>query len=202
MIRPGDVQHTSSATGIRHSEWNHHPREDGHILQIWAQPAESAAAPAYYTRHHSRESKTNCLAPVIMPAGSFPPGTPHKLQDAASADPIPIAARLAMYACILEPGQSVTHRWAHGSPKKGGIGYVHVAMETKFKTNRDAHDPQNAAQGRLRLEGERSVDRADGSATLVEGDGAFVTETRADESLRITSTGDKPAHFLLFDMAE
>ncbi len=46
-IQPGAFQRMRAGTGVRHSEWNAHPTESLHFLQIWIEPEELGLTPAY-----------------------------------------------------------------------------------------------------------------------------------------------------------
>ncbi|MBX3705617.1 MAG: pirin family protein [Pseudomonadales bacterium] len=47
VIRPGDVQHMSAGTGIRHSEYNASSTDSVWLLQIWIEPAARNLPPGY-----------------------------------------------------------------------------------------------------------------------------------------------------------
>lgn len=47
VIRPGELQHMSAGTGIRHSEFNGSESEPVHLLQIWVMPSQTGIAPSY-----------------------------------------------------------------------------------------------------------------------------------------------------------
>lgn len=46
-IVPGEMQHMSAGTGVRHSEYNSSKTDPVHLLQIWIQPAKRGVKPAY-----------------------------------------------------------------------------------------------------------------------------------------------------------
>jgi redox-sensitive bicupin YhaK (pirin superfamily) len=100
VIRPGDVQHMSAGTGVRHSEFNASDAEPVHFLQIWILPERDGAAPGY-------DQKT---FPAAEKAG--------RLRLVASGDgrdgSIAINRDVDLYATILEPGEAVEHRVAEG----------------------------------------------------------------------------------------
>ncbi|ADP71463.1 Pirin domain protein [Rhodomicrobium vannielii ATCC 17100] len=100
VIRPGDVQHMSAGTGVRHSEFNASDAEPVHFLQIWVLPERDGAAPGY-------DQKT---FPAAEKAG--------RLRLVASGDgrdgSIAINRDVDLYATILEPGEAVEHRIAQG----------------------------------------------------------------------------------------
>jgi quercetin 2,3-dioxygenase len=47
VLRPGELQHMSAGSGIRHSEFNPSPNEEVHLYQIWLLPREKGLAPSY-----------------------------------------------------------------------------------------------------------------------------------------------------------
>jgi redox-sensitive bicupin YhaK (pirin superfamily) len=98
-IRPGEVQRMSAGTGVLHSEFNHSPSEEVHLLQIWIFPERKGIEPSYEQKEFARESKLNRLRLVASPDGKDDSVTIH--QDAR------------LYASILEQGKSVRHELGH-----------------------------------------------------------------------------------------
>jgi quercetin 2,3-dioxygenase len=47
VLRSGEVQYMSAGTGVRHSEFNPSAEATLHLLQIWLEPNEIGAKPAY-----------------------------------------------------------------------------------------------------------------------------------------------------------
>jgi len=99
-IRPGEVQRMSAGTGVLHSEFNHSPSEQVHLLQIWILPERKGIEPGYEQKEFARESKLNRLRLVAAPGGEEGSVTIH--QDAR------------LYGSILEAGKSVRHDLAKG----------------------------------------------------------------------------------------
>ncbi|MCC7539488.1 MAG: pirin family protein [Deltaproteobacteria bacterium] len=95
VIRPGDVQRMTAGTGVRHSEMN--PRRDrgAHFLQIWIQPERRGLAPSYEQRRFEDSDKRGRLRLVASRDGREGSVTVH--QD------------VALYAALLDAGQSVEH---------------------------------------------------------------------------------------------
>jgi redox-sensitive bicupin YhaK (pirin superfamily) len=69
VIRPGDVQYMSAASGVFHSEFNASKTEELHLLQIWILPRSHGGNPVYSEAHFSTESRQNRLCPVASPDG-------------------------------------------------------------------------------------------------------------------------------------
>lgn len=108
VIYPGDVQRMSAGTGITHSEYNPSGSETLHLLQIWIVPDQVNAVPSYEQIHFTAEQKRNRLQLVASPDGRNGSVTIHQ--------------NAFVYASVLEPGHSVTHKL---SPQR--CAYVHVA---------------------------------------------------------------------------
>jgi hypothetical protein len=95
-IRRGDVQFTSAGTGIAHSEFNVHPTDTLHFLQIWVKPDENGLKPSYATRHYPDQEKTNVLRAIVAPNGD-------------KLDCIKIHQDVTTYASILEKNKTINY---------------------------------------------------------------------------------------------
>ena len=110
VLRRGDVQFTSAGSGVSHSEYNAHPSEVVHFLQVWVLPHTEGLAPVYRTQSWSDDDKRGQLALLLSPDGRN--------------RSILINADVRVYASILSHGDTVTlplpshHR-----------AYVHVVMD-------------------------------------------------------------------------
>jgi len=133
VIRPGDVQYMSAGTGVRHSEYNASDAETVHLLQIWLMPNRLGVSPRYDQRHFSVEERRGRLALLASPDGRAGSIATH--QDAL------------LYATLLRPGESLTHRMEGGRQ-----GYAHVARG-EARVNGQALKAGDAA----RLQGEPEV---------------------------------------------
>jgi redox-sensitive bicupin YhaK (pirin superfamily) len=99
-IRPGEVQRMSAGTGVLHSEYNHSPAQEVHLLQIWLLPEKRGITPSYEQKTFGREEKLNRLRLVASPDATDGSVLIH--QDAK------------LYGSILESGNTVTHDLAAG----------------------------------------------------------------------------------------
>lgn len=99
-IVPGEVQHMSAGTGIMHSEFNPSPTEPVHLYQIWIEPKSDGVKPAYHQTRFTPESRLNTLRLVASPDGA----------DGS----IPINADAKLFAATIEPGKSVSLKFASG----------------------------------------------------------------------------------------
>jgi quercetin 2,3-dioxygenase len=100
VIRPGEVQHMSAGSGVRHSEYNHSKSEPVHLLQIWLMPDSDGIKPQYQQREFSTAERSGHLLQVAK-------------SDAAKngdASALKIHADASLYASVLQSGESVDHQ--------------------------------------------------------------------------------------------
>jgi redox-sensitive bicupin YhaK (pirin superfamily) len=64
IIRPGELQHMSAGTGIRHSEFNASETEPARLLQIWIYPEKNGLKPAYGQKAFAPDALRNQLLEV------------------------------------------------------------------------------------------------------------------------------------------
>ena len=100
VIRPGDVQRMSAGTGVRHSEYNASETQPVHFLQIWILPERQGLKPSYEQKTFSAEEKRGKLRLVGSRDGRDGSVVIHQDVD--------------LYATLLEPGESVSHRMSAG----------------------------------------------------------------------------------------
>jgi len=137
-LRPGEVQHMTAGTGIRHSEFNPSDSEGLWLLQIWILPEREGLTPGY-------EQKV------------FPPAEAEgRLQLLASRDgrqgALVIHRDVDLFALRLDGDRSVTHAMAPGR-----LAWVQVARG-RVKVNGTA---LSAGDG-LALERETTLDFTEG----------------------------------------
>lgn len=70
VIRPGEVQVMSAGTGIQHSEFNHSPKNEVSLLQIWIFPDTKDLEPRYDQAQFREEEMTGKWRTVVSPDGS------------------------------------------------------------------------------------------------------------------------------------
>lgn len=100
VIRPGDVQRMTAGRGIQHSEFNHSPTDEVHLLQIWLLPEERGLTPGYEQKTIPLSERRNRLRVVAARDGREGAVTIHT--DAA------------LLAGVLDPGAKVQHTLAPG----------------------------------------------------------------------------------------
>lgn len=92
---PGELQHMSAGSGVRHSEMNPSGAQPLHLLQIWLIPNQLGIPPRYEQKQfpiHDQPNKLHLLASTDARNGSF------QLHSDAE-----------LSASRLEPGATVTH---------------------------------------------------------------------------------------------
>lgn len=108
VIRPNEVQRMSAGTGVFHSEFNRHPTETCHLLQIWIMPDQKDLKPEYEQTAFDPAEKRGKLRLVAAPDGAQGAVTIH--------------TDTRLYAGLFDGAESATH-----TLPAGRMAYVHVA---------------------------------------------------------------------------
>jgi len=95
IIHRGEIQFTSSGTGLEHSEYNINQSLWVHFIQIWVKPNQANLKPSYVTKKWSDEEKLNKLCLLI------------DLIENSNEHKLGIHAPLSMFASILEANHSI-----------------------------------------------------------------------------------------------
>jgi hypothetical protein len=104
---PGELQHMSAGTGVRHSEMNPSDSETLHLLQIWLIPNQMGIPPKYEQKKFSIQEQ---------------PGKLHLLASTDGRDgSFKIYSDAELLAAKLETGNTVTHQFKYGN------GWLQVA---------------------------------------------------------------------------
>lgn len=95
VIRPGDVQYMSAASGVSHSEFNHSKTDRVHLLQIWILPEHQGGEPRYDQKHFDERSRLNQFRLLVSRDGS--------------ENSISVRQDVKLFGTILEPSKSISY---------------------------------------------------------------------------------------------
>src|SRR5262249_51571104 len=95
VLRPGELQHMTAGTGVRHSEFNPSDGEEVHLYQIWLLPERKGLPPSYDQKAFPDEERRGTLRLVASPTGEH--GSLTIRQDAR------------LYLSTLRAGETVAH---------------------------------------------------------------------------------------------
>ena len=95
VIVPGELQHMSAGTGIRHSEYNASATTPAHMLQIWLLPSKQGITPSYSQQTFPIAAEHNLLHLLASPDGRD-----GSLTWVTDAD---------LYAAKLDKGAKIEH---------------------------------------------------------------------------------------------
>jgi redox-sensitive bicupin YhaK (pirin superfamily) len=70
VLRPGELQHMSAGSGIRHSEFNPSATEPTHLYQIWLLPREKGLEPSYHQQKFDAAERAEKWQLVASPDGA------------------------------------------------------------------------------------------------------------------------------------
>ncbi|EIM86476.1 pirin domain-containing protein [Stereum hirsutum FP-91666 SS1] len=209
ILKRGDLQMTSTGTGIRHSEHTHGPKQV-HFLQIWALPSQRGLKPQYYTRHFTDAEKRNKWAHIVAP---FDSSSSYVSLDREAPGPAPVHAPLSLYATLLSPATSLSYTFTGTASSTSDQGkeeekeqerkmYVHVVQTSGYNTGaaggntvRIISTQEAGGDG----DGGEETGKGKGEVALREGDGAFVWG-RVGCEVRVENVGEGVAEVLLFEM--
>jgi quercetin 2,3-dioxygenase len=108
ILGPGEVQHISAGSGIRHSEFNHSKTEPLHLLQIWLLPNQKGVEPNYAQRRYPIVEEPNRLHLAASPDGR--------------EDSLPMKSDAQLYVARLTPKARIEYDFANE-----GFGWLQVA---------------------------------------------------------------------------
>jgi redox-sensitive bicupin YhaK (pirin superfamily) len=108
VIVPGELQHMSAGTGIRHSEYNASATTPAHMLQIWLLPSKAGVTPSYSQQRFPIVEERNLLHLLASPDG----------RDGS----LTWVTNAELYAAKLDAGVRIEHAF---STRK--YGWVQVA---------------------------------------------------------------------------
>lgn len=69
VVRPGEVQRMSAGTGVAHSEFNHSPDQDAHLLQIWILPNKTGVPFSYGQKSFEQDMNEKKLVLAVSNTG-------------------------------------------------------------------------------------------------------------------------------------
>ncbi len=98
VIVPGELQHMSAGTGIRHSEYNASATTPAHMLQIWLLPSKQGVTPSYSQQSFPIATEHNLLHLLASPDGRN-----GSLTWVTNAD---------LYAAKLDKGAKIEHAFS------------------------------------------------------------------------------------------
>jgi quercetin 2,3-dioxygenase len=98
VIVPGELQHMSAGTGIRHSEFNASATTPAHMLQIWLLPSRQGVTPSYSQQSFPIAAERNLLHLLASPEGRD--GSLTWVTDAN------------LYAARLDAGDMIEHAFS------------------------------------------------------------------------------------------
>ncbi|KAJ7036607.1 RmlC-like cupin domain-containing protein [Mycena alexandri] len=176
ILKRGDLQLTSTGTGIAHSE-QAYGSEEVHFLQIWCRPSTPRLSPKYFTRHFTDDEKRDAWVRVVAPVDAE--GVQKDVREGTG--PAPVQSPLTLYATLLTDGKSVKQTMV------GSKGFIQVVQTSGF-------NDKTATGATVKIISGSGVE-----AELSEGDGAYLYFTNGGE-LMVRNIGDKTAELLLFDL--
>ena len=136
VLIPGDVQHMTAGTGVRHSEFNN-SKSPSRFIQIWILPEKRGLAPSYEQTYYAEEERTNHLR--LIAARDPKDGALKVHQD------------IKLFASLLETDNSVAYEL-----DQRRYGWIQVANGSITVNGQDLKAGDGAAisdESRLEIKG-------------------------------------------------
>jgi len=95
ILRPGELQHMTAGTGVRHSEFNPSAVQPVHLYQIWLLPERNGLKPSYADKTFPEEERRGRLRVVASPDGR--------------EDSLTIRQDAVIHLATLSAGEAVRH---------------------------------------------------------------------------------------------
>ncbi|MGH2499461.1 MAG: pirin family protein [Candidatus Limnocylindria bacterium] len=109
VLLAGSVQRVTLGSGLWHSERNGSTTEPLRFIQLWIMPSRRGLEPSVEQRSFSEASRRDLLRPVLVPAPGYGGAGAPRAEGALT-----VHQDAAMYAGLLSPGATVTHRLRDG----------------------------------------------------------------------------------------
>ncbi|MDQ6711024.1 MAG: pirin family protein [Candidatus Dormibacteraeota bacterium] len=116
ILMPGSIQRATLGSGMQHSEPNGSKSEPMRFIQMWIIPARRGLEPSVAQHSFPEKERTGRYLPVLIPAEGYGGADAPK-----SSSAVTVHQDAAVYATLLPPRSSVTHRFRSGF---GGYFFV------------------------------------------------------------------------------
>jgi redox-sensitive bicupin YhaK (pirin superfamily) len=159
VLPAGSVQRATLGSGMMHSERNHSKTEPMRFIQMWIIPGRAGLPPSVEQRSFTADQRRHVLRPVLVAAPNF--GGPDAPRD---RDAVTVHQDAAVYASILDPGKSQTHRF------RPGFGGYFFAVHGEAALSAPSHSGGVVDEGgAARIEGvaELAISARRGSAEVL-----------------------------------
>jgi redox-sensitive bicupin YhaK (pirin superfamily) len=139
ILPPGSVQRATLGYGMQHSEGNHSATEPMRFIQMWIIPERRGLEPSVEQRSFDEVSRRGRFLPVLVPADGY--GGPDAPEN---PDAVTVHQDAAVYATLLDAGQSLTHRFRDGF--QGYLFLVHGSAHVAGREEAGELDEGGAAK--------------------------------------------------------
>jgi quercetin 2,3-dioxygenase len=139
ILPPGSVQRATLGSGMEHSEGNQSQTESMRFIQMWIIPAERGLEPSIEQHSFSDDERRGRWLPVLVPANGYgTPGAP------SNPDAVTVHQDAAVYATLLEPAETLSHRFRAGF--QGYLFVVHGSVDVTADADNGEIDEGGAAK--------------------------------------------------------